>query len=77
MVDGVPIRVFGNHEGDGLPYLNEKLMRMFSRMETSGQHKEGQMKWVWDNYLVYNYCDDLPRFNYTQLPLECSFQAQN
>ncbi|XP_059076857.1 putative xyloglucan endotransglucosylase/hydrolase protein 13 [Cryptomeria japonica] len=32
MVGGVPIRVFRNHEREGIPYLNEKPMRMFSSL---------------------------------------------
>ncbi|GLJ13865.1 hypothetical protein SUGI_0221510 [Cryptomeria japonica] len=139
LVDGIPIRVFGNFEGAGVPYPNEKPMRMFSSLyngdqwatqggrvkidfshapfvasfsnitlegcvwnvgdfngslalctsPTQGNHwwdgpefsslnyaQQGQLKWVRDNYLLYDYCDDLPRFNYTQLPAECSFQVQ-
>ncbi|GLJ27636.1 hypothetical protein SUGI_0542310 [Cryptomeria japonica] len=136
MVGGVPIRVFHNHEREGIPYLNEKPMRMFSSLwngedwatqggrvkvdwssapfvasltdlslagcvwnandyngslarcssTTQGNNwwngpeysslnntQQESMKWVRDNYLVYDYCDDLPKFNNTQLPAECSF----
>ncbi|KAL3566641.1 hypothetical protein D5086_032056 [Populus alba] len=34
----------------------------------------GQMKWVRDNYMIYNYCNDTKRFN-GQMPPEC-FKAQ-
>ncbi|XVE71803.1 hypothetical protein DITRI_Ditri10aG0181300 [Diplodiscus trichospermus] len=34
--------------------------------------KKGQMKWVQDNYMVYNYCTDTKRFP-QGLPTECAF----
>ncbi|XP_022755415.1 probable xyloglucan endotransglucosylase/hydrolase protein 23 [Durio zibethinus] len=34
--------------------------------------KKGQMKWVQDNYMVYNYCTDKKRFPYG-FPTECAF----
>ncbi|KAL6984770.1 xyloglucan:xyloglucosyl transferase [Sarracenia purpurea var. burkii] len=32
--------------------------------------KQGQMKWVRDNFMIYNYCNDTKRFN-GQMPPEC------
>lgn len=32
--------------------------------------KKGQMKWVQDNYMIYNYCQDSKRFP-QGFPLEC------
>ncbi|TYH68725.1 hypothetical protein ES332_D05G006900v1 [Gossypium tomentosum] len=34
--------------------------------------KKGQMKWVQNNYMVYNYCEDTKRFP-QGLPTECTF----
>ncbi|KAM7515413.1 hypothetical protein LguiA_004996 [Lonicera macranthoides] len=33
--------------------------------------KQGQMKWVRDNHMIYDYCKDTRRFN-SQMPPECS-----
>ncbi|XP_059067880.1 probable xyloglucan endotransglucosylase/hydrolase [Cryptomeria japonica] len=37
LVDGIPARVFGNFEGAGVPYPNEKPMRMFSILYNGDQ----------------------------------------
>ncbi|XP_065850995.1 probable xyloglucan endotransglucosylase/hydrolase protein 26 [Euphorbia lathyris] len=36
-----------------------------------GYAKAGQMKWVRDNFMIYDYCKDTKRYN-GQMPAECS-----
>lgn len=36
-----------------------------------GYGKQGQMKWVRDTHMIYDYCKDTKRFN-GLMPLECS-----
>ncbi|KAF5759270.1 putative xyloglucan:xyloglucosyl transferase [Helianthus annuus] len=33
--------------------------------------QQGKLKWVRDNYMIYNYCTDYKRFNWQMAP-ECS-----
>ncbi|KVI11573.1 Concanavalin A-like lectin/glucanase superfamily [Cynara cardunculus var. scolymus] len=33
--------------------------------------QQGKLKWVRDNYMIYNYCTDYERFNWQMAP-ECS-----
>ncbi|KAH9291165.1 hypothetical protein KI387_043644 [Taxus chinensis] len=138
MVDGIPIRVFGNHEEVGVAYLNQQAMRAYSSLwdgdqwatqggsvkidwsnapfvaslsnftvaactvwnataingslycssmadpdyrwnqasyQTSSYGQQGQLAWVRNNYLLYDYCKDLPRFNYTQLPADVTSKS--
>lgn len=43
---------------------------MYSQLSNA---KMGQLKWVRDNYMIYDYCKDTTRFN-GQLPPECSLK---
>ncbi|KAK3210665.1 hypothetical protein Dsin_015371 [Dipteronia sinensis] len=40
---------------------------VYSRLSDA---KKGQLKWVRDNHMIYDYCKDTKRFN-GQLPPEC------
>ncbi|CAJ2636750.1 unnamed protein product [Trifolium pratense] len=60
--------------------INQCASNIASNWWTSPIYKQlsyaqlGQMNWVRDNYMIYNYCSDTKRFN-GQLPPEC-FKAQ-
>ncbi|XP_010536920.1 PREDICTED: putative xyloglucan endotransglucosylase/hydrolase protein 13 [Tarenaya hassleriana] len=127
MVDGILIRVFKNHEAEGVAYPKSQPMRIYSSLwdaddwatqggrvkidwsnapfsasyrnfndgdscgrtdvwswpvpcnpgsdswmwTTPSSDQFGQMKWVQDHYMIYNYCSDFQRFP-QGMPPECS-----